>query len=465
MADKQKTIKEPVTLKGKGLHTGLQVELTICPAEENYGIKFLRTDLEGEPVLEALADYVVDTSRGTTIEKNGVRVSTIEHVMASLVGNGIDNAIIKVNAPETPIMDGSSKYFVEAIQKVGTVEQNADRNYFVIKEKIVFTDPKGNIEIVAYPDDELKVDVLIDYNSKVLGNQYARMRSVSEFNEEIGPCRTFVFFHELEFLLKNNLIKGGDLENAIVIMEREVPQVELDRIADLFNKPRIHVKPEGFLNNLDLRFQNEPARHKLLDMVGDLALTGQPIKGKIVAIRPGHHANTEFAKVLKKMARREALKGSAPEYDLNQQPLLNIMQIQKILPHRPPFLLIDKIISMDERSVVGVKNVTMNEGFFIGHFPDEPVMPGVLQVESMAQVGGILVLNSVPDPENYLTYFLKIDRVKFKRKVVPGDTLIFKLEFIEPIRRGIASMFGQAYVGDTLVLEGELTAQITKIKN
>jgi UDP-3-O-[3-hydroxymyristoyl] N-acetylglucosamine deacetylase/3-hydroxyacyl-[acyl-carrier-protein] dehydratase len=398
------------------------------------------------------------------LEQNGARVSTIEHVLAALTGMGIDNALLKITGPEMPIMDGSSREIVEEIKKVGVVKQTAERVFYVIKEKLVYSDPEHGIEIAAFPDDTFSIDVLIDYNSRVLGHQFAQLQNIGDFEEQIAPCRTFVFFHELEILLKNNLIKGGDLQNAIVIMEKEAPQEELDRIADLFNKPRIHVKPEGILNNLDLHFTNEPARHKLLDLVGDLALVGRRIKGKIVARRPGHHANTELAKTIRKLARKDALKPNVPEYDVNQAPLLNILQIQKILPHRPPFLLVDKIIEMDETSVVGLKNVTMNEGFFVGHFPDEPVMPGVLQIEAMAQVGGILVLNSVPDPDNYLTYFLKIDRVKFKRKVVPGDTIIFRLDLLEPIRRGIAIMFGQAFVGNQLVMEGELMAQITKIK-
>lgn len=464
MADKQRTIQQAVSLKGKGLHTGVEVEVTICPAEVNTGYVFQRTDLEGQPKVEAIADNVTDTSRGTTIAQKGVKINTIEHVMAALSGMGIDNALVKVDGPEMPILDGSSRLVVNEIAKVGTVEQGAERNYFIIREKTIFRDEKNNIEIVAYPDDGFSIDVMIDYNSRVLGHQYAKLINLEDFEKQIAPCRTFVFFHELEPLLKNNLIKGGDLENAIVIMEREVQQIELDRIADLFNKPHVKVKPEGFLNNLDLQFTNEPARHKLLDMVGDLALLGPRIKGKIIAMRPGHHANTEFAKMLRKQYKKEMLKPAAPVYDPNQQPVLNINQIKNILPHRPPFLLIDKIIHLDGSSVVGVKNVTMNEGFFVGHFPDEPVMPGVLQVEAMAQVGGILVLNTVPDPENYLTYFLKIDQVRFKRKVVPGDTLIFKCVLNEPIRRGIANMTGMAFVGDQLVMEGVLMAQITKMK-
>jgi len=464
MLEKQTTLKGDIRLTGKGLHTGVDVNITICPAPENTGYVFIRTDLEGEPKIEAIAENVVDTSRGTSIEQNGNRVTTVEHVLASLSGLGIDNAYIKVNGPEVPILDGSAKLFVEEIQKVGIEIQEAERGFYVIKEKLVYTDAERGIEIAAYPDESFSIDVLIDYNSKVLGNQYAQLTNLGEFAEQVAPCRTFVFFHELEILLKNNLIKGGDLENAIVIIEQEVKQEELDRIADLFNKPRVHVKTEGFLNNVDLRFHNEPARHKLLDLMGDLALVGRRIKGKIVAKRPGHLANTELAKIIRKMARKEAMKPNVPRVDFKQTPLYDINQIRNILPHRPPFLLIDKIMQMDENSVVGIKNVTMNEEFFVGHFPEEPVMPGVLQIEAMAQVGGIFVLNTVPDPENYTTYFLKIDRVKFKRKVVPGDTLVFRLELLEPIRRGIASMFGQAFVGENLVMEGELLAQIVKQK-
>lgn len=461
---KQQTLKEPIVFKGKGLHTGQQVEMTICPASVNHGIKFQRVDLESRPTIDAVADYVTATSRGTTLEQNGAKVSTLEHLMAALSTMGIDNALVQINAPEVPILDGSAKAYAEAIQKAGVVEQEADRWYFEVKEKISYKDEATGKEITILPDDEFSVEVMIDFNSKVLGNQYARMTQVGDFAEQIAPCRTFVFLHELEPLLKNNLIKGGDLENAIVVVEQAVPQDELNRLASLFNKPSIERIPEGYLNNLELRFPNEPARHKLLDVLGDLALVGFPIKGKVIANKPGHFTNTELAKVIRKIAKKAYLKPAAPQYDPNKEPVLDINGIRKTLPHRPPFLLVDKIIECTDTSVVGVKNVTMNEPFFVGHFPDEPVMPGVLVIEAMAQVGGLLALGSVPDPENYSTYFLRIDKVRFKKKVVPGDTLIFQLELIEPIRRGIVLMSGRAFVGDTLVTEAELMAQIAKNK-
>ncbi len=464
MTIKQRTIQKPVSVRGKGLHTGIDVELTFNPAPENFGYKFKRVDIESNPIISAVAENVVDTSRGTTIEEKGFRVSTIEHVMAALAGMKIDNVLIEVNGPETPIADGSSMIFVNALKESGIVELEADRKFYVIKEKIVYSDTQRGVEIVIFPDDHLSIDVMIDYNSKVLGHQYALINSLDDFETEIAPCRTFVFLHEVEFLLKHNLIKGGDLNNAIVIMDRQVTQEELDRLAELFGKPKIAVKPEGILNNLDIHFSNEPARHKLLDLIGDLALIGTGIKGRIVATRPGHSANTEMAKTLRQLIKREALKGEVPRYDPNKAPLFNTNQIKQFLPHRPPFLLIDKIMSMDEKTIIGIKNVTINEPFFMGHFPDEPVMPGVLQIEAMAQVGGVLVLNTVPDPENYITLFLKIDKVKFKRKVVPGDTLIFKCDLIGDIRRGIATMWSQAFVGDTIVCEGEMTAQIVKNK-
>jgi len=464
MAEKQKTVAKEITLSGKGLHTGLFVNMIIKPAEANHGIRFMRVDLEENPVVHAIADNVIDASRGTTLDENGVRIATLEHLMATLVGLGIDNALVELDGPEVPIFDGSAKQLYEAITNAGIKELEADKKYFELKERVEFIDVDKGIEIVAFPDDHFSITVQIDYNSKVLGNQYASLNSLADFGKEIAPCRTFVFLHELEALVKHNLIKGGDVDNAIVIVDRQVSQDELDKLSALFNKPKVSVQPEGVLNNIELRFRNEPARHKLLDMIGDLGLVGMPIKARIIASRLGHHANTEFAKMLRKIIKKESLKPSVPKYNPNDPPILDINQIMKVLPHRPPFLLVDKIILRTETMIAGIKNVTMNEPFFVGHFPSEPVMPGVLIVEAMAQCGGLLALNTVTDPENYLTYFLKIDKVKFKKKVVPGDTLIFKLELIEPIRRGIVSMWGQAFVGDTVVTEAELCAQISKVK-
>ena len=464
MSKKQKTIKKAVTLSGKGLHTGLQVDVTFKPAPANHGYVFKRTDLENQPLIHARAENVTDTSRGTTISENGAKIGTIEHLIAALYGLEIDNVLMEINGPEAPIIDGSSKFVVKALKEAGLVDQQEDKNYYEITEKISYTDPDKQIEITIFPDDRFSAHVMIDYDSRVLGNQYATLDDLHNFEHEVAPCRTFVFFHELEFLLKNDLIKGGDLENAIVILEHEVPQEELDRIADLFNKPRVKRNSEGVMNNLELYFINEPARHKLLDLIGDLALIGRPVKGRVVATRPGHYANNLFARKISNIIKQEETKSYLPEYDLTKTPVLNVRQIMDLLPHRPPFLLVDKIVAMTATAIIGVKNVTMNEGFFVGHFPDEPIMPGVLQVEAMAQVGGILVLSSVPDPENYATYFLKIDKVKFKRKVVPGDTIVFKLEYLAPLRRGIVYMRGQAFVGDELTMEGEMMAQIAKNK-
>ncbi|MDR1156547.1 MAG: bifunctional UDP-3-O-[3-hydroxymyristoyl] N-acetylglucosamine deacetylase/3-hydroxyacyl-ACP dehydratase [Bacteroidales bacterium] len=465
MLVKQQTLQKPVSVKGKGLHTGIEVELTLRPASNNHGYKFKRLDLEGQPVISAIADHVTDTSRGTTIEENGVKVSTIEHVLAALWGMGVDNALIEINGPEMPIMDGSAGPFVELVKEAGVIELDAVRKYFEVKERIVYADKARGVEIAIYPDDHFSIDVMIDYNSRTLGHQYAMLTGMDDFKTEIAPCRTFVFLHELELLLQHNLIKGGALDNAIVIVDRPAGQAELDRLAGLFNMPKIQVKPEGILNNLELHFSNEPARHKLLDLIGDFALIGKQIKGRIVATRPGHAANNQMARMLRQIIKKEMAKALIPKYDPNQPPALNIEQIKNTLPHRPPFLMVDKIVSLTETTVVGVKNVTMNEPFFVGHFPSQSVMPGVLIVEAMAQVGGLLVLGSVPDPENYLTFFLKIDKVKFRKMVVPGDTLVIRMELVGEIRRGIATMMAQAYVGETLTTEAELTAQIVKVKN
>lgn len=462
--EKQRTISRPISLRSKGLHTGLEVELTFNPAPENHGIVFQRIDLPDKPLVHAFAEHVTETSRGTILVEKGVKVATVEHVMAAIFGMRIDNLLITLNGPETPIMDGSSLRFVEALRQAGIIEQNAERRYFTVTEKIVYAEPEKGIEITLFPDDHLSIDVMIDYNSKVLGNQYATLSSLNEFESQVAMCRTFVFLHELEFLLKNNQIKGGDLDNAIIIIDRPVEQAELDRLAELFDKPKIHVKPEGILNNIDIHFPNEPARHKLLDIIGDLGLVGMPIQAKVVAKRPGHHANTQLAKILRNKIKEVKKKPAVPKVDFNKTPIMNVNQIMKLLPHRPPFLLVDKIYELSDTHVVGIKNVTMNEDFFVGHFPGEPIMPGVLQVEAMAQVGGVLALRQVPDPENWLTYFLKIESVKFKKMVVPGDTIVFRLDLAEPIRRGIVHMTGQAYVGDNVVMEADMMALIEKVK-
>ena len=464
MSEKQRTLAKEISLTGYGLHTGNSVTITFKPAPVNHGYKFCRVDLPGKPLIDALAEHVTDTSRGTTLVQNNASVATIEHVLAAFHGLRVDNALIELNGPEAPIMGGSAWMFVEAIKEAGIIDQKEDRNYFVIKQKITFSDEEHGVDLIVYPDDHFSVNVLIDYNSKILGNQYSILDSIDDFEEKICKSRTFVFFHELEPLYNKGLIKGGDLDNAIVILEKEVKQSEIDRIAKLFNRPGINTHKAGILNNTELRYPNEPARHKLLDIMGDIALVGHPIKGKIVATRPGHYANTRLAKIIRQEMKKALSKRDIPVYDATQPPVFTIEDIKKRLPHRFPFLMVDKIIALDESSIVGIKNVTFNESFFQGHFPDEPIMPGVLLVEALAQTGGLLVLSSVEEPEKYSTYFLKIDKIKFKHKVVPGDTVILKMEFADVMRRGIATMFGQAFVGNILVLEGEMTAQVVKNK-
>jgi len=464
MSEKQRTLAKETSLNGKGLHTGINVTITFKPAPANHGYKFCRIDLPGKPIIDGLAEHVTDTSRGTTLVQNNASVQTIEHVLAALHGLRIDNALIELNGPEAPIMGGSSWKFVDAIKEAGIVDLKEDRNYFVVKQKITYSDEEHGVDLIVYPDDHFSINVLIDYNSRILGNQYAILDSIDDFEKEVSRSRTFVFFHELEPLFKMGLIKGGDLDNAIVILEKEVDQAEIDRIAKLFNRPGISTHTAGVLNNTELRYPNEPARHKLLDIVGDLALVGHPIKGKVVATRPGHLANTRLAKLMRQEMKKALSKKDVPVYDPSQPPVFSIEEIKKRLPHRFPFLLVDKVIALEESFIVGIKNVTFNESFFQGHFPKEPVMPGVLLVEALAQTGGLLVLSTVDEPEKYSTYFLKIDKVKFKSKVVPGDTVILKMELTDLIRRGIVTMFGQAFVGNKLVLEGELTAQVIKNK-
>jgi UDP-3-O-[3-hydroxymyristoyl] N-acetylglucosamine deacetylase/3-hydroxyacyl-[acyl-carrier-protein] dehydratase len=458
----QHTIKKSVTVAGVGLHTGQEVEMTFHPAPPNHGFKFKRIDLEGAPIIEADADLVVETARGTTISKGNARVSTIEHTLAALVGMGVDNALIELNASETPIMDGSSKVFVEAISAVGLEEQDAEREWITIKENISYRDPSRNTEMMLIPADEYQVTVMIDFDSKILGQQHATLNHISEFKDEFSSSRTFAFLHELEMLYDNNLIKGGDLNNAIVIVDKEVSDSEMEKLKKMFHKDTVTVRKEGILNNLELHHVNEPARHKLLDVVGDLALVGKPIKGKVIANRPGHSSNVEFARLIKSYYKSKKNILSVPGYDPDKPAVIDINQINKMLPHRYPMLLVDKVIEITDKYVIGIKNVTFNEAYFQGHFPNNPVMPGVLQIEALAQAGGIFVLNQVPDPENYDTYFLKIDKVKFKKKVLPGDTLILKMELMQPIRRGICEMKASAFVGSTLVTEGELTAQVVK---
>jgi UDP-3-O-[3-hydroxymyristoyl] N-acetylglucosamine deacetylase / 3-hydroxyacyl-[acyl-carrier-protein] dehydratase len=464
MSATQKTIRKSVAVRGSGLHTGQEGVMTFIPAPENHGIKFKRVDLDPQTIIDADIDHVVGTARGTTIQQNGAKVYTIEHVLAALMGLGIDNILIELDMEEIPIKDGSSKFFVEALEKAGIQAQKAPREYFVIKEPILLEIPEKKVTILAEPSEGFSIDVVIDFETKVLGEQKASLSNIENFKNEISHCRTFVFLHELEYLLGNNLIKGGDLDSAIVFVNRAVSQEELNRLADLFKKPRVKVKEEGILNNLDLHFENEPARHKLLDVIGDLALLGKPIKGHITAYRPGHHTNTEFAKVLKIHSNNVKTMTKKPPFDIYADPVYDINDIKKLLPHRSPFLLVDKVLEVSDKYIVAVKNVTMNEPFFTGHFPDEPLMPGVLQVEAMVQAGGIFILQQVDQPELYSTYFLKINDTRFRHKVVPGDVIVFVIELEGKMKRGICSMKGKAYVGNKLVMEGQMTAQIVKNK-
>src|ERR1700709_838988 len=459
---KQRTIKEAVSVSGTGLHTGERVTMTFNPAPENHGYKFRRVDIAGSPIIDADVDNVTDTSRGTTISQNGASVSTIEHVLAALVGLELDNVLIDLDGPETPIMDGSSIQFVDAIITMGMAEQEADREYYHIPYNIHYSEPERKVEMVAMPLDDYRFTCMVDYNSQVLGSQHASISTISEFNKEIATCRTFCFLHELEMLLKHNLIKGGDLNNAIVVVDKDVDDEELAHLAKIFNRKDIKVAPQGILNNIELRHQNEPARHKLLDMIGDLELVGVPLRGHIMAARPGHAANIAFAKKIKGLIKKERSRKHIKIYDPNVKPVYDTVDIMKILPHRQPMLMIDKILEISKNHVVGLKNVTINEEIFKGHFPGQPLFPGVLQIEAMAQTGGILVLNTVPDPENYITLFLKIENARFKDKVVPGDTLIFHCNLLAPIRRGIAQMKGIGMVGERIVVEAELMAQIVR---
>ena len=459
---KQNTLAASFSLQGKGLHSGLNIEVSFNPAPENHGYKIKRVDLPEQPVIDAVAENVINTQRGTVIGRKDIQISTIEHAMAALYAMGVDNCLIEVNAPEFPILDGSARHYVEEIQKVGLQEQNVARDYYIVKHKVEVKDEETGASIMLLPDDHFCVNTLISFNSPVLNNQFATMNDVKDFPTEIAASRTFVFVRELEMLLQNNLIKGGDLDNAIVIYDQKVSQEALDKLADMMNVPHQNIQELGYINNEPLVFDNEPARHKLLDVIGDIALIGKPIKGRVIATRPGHSINNKLARIIRKQIKLNDVQ--APIYDPNAEPVMDINRIRELLPHRYPFLLVDKIIELGKNYIVGVKNITTNEPFFQGHFPQEPVMPGVLQVEAMAQTGGLLVLNTVDEPERYSTYFMKIDGVKFRQKVVPGDTLILRLELLAPIRRGISTMKGYVFVGDKLVSEAEFMAQIIKNK-
>lgn len=459
---KQNTLADSFSLEGKGLHTGLNIHITFNPAPKNHGYKIKRTDLPEQPIIDAVAENVINTQRGTVIGKKDIQISTIEHAMAALYAAGVDNCLIEVDAPEFPILDGSSRFYTEGISKVGLKKQTANKQYYIVKHKIEVKDEETGASIMILPEDNFSVNVLVSYNSPVLTNQYAVMDDLSQFPSEISASRTFVFVREIEMLIQNNLIKGGDLDNAIVIYDQKVSQDSLDKLADMMNQPRKSAEELGYISNNPLVFDNEPARHKLLDVIGDIALIGRTLKGRIIATHPGHSINNKLARMIRKEIKLNEVQ--APVYDPNKAPVMDINRIRELLPHRYPFLLVDKIIEIGDNYIVGIKNITANEPFFQGHFPQEPVMPGVLQVEAMAQTGGLLVLNSVEEPERYSTYFMKIDGVKFRQKVVPGNTLILRLELLAPIRRGISTMKGLVFVGDTLVSEAEFMAQIIKNK-
>lgn len=459
---KQLTLKAPFTVKGKGLHTGLSLEAVFEPAPDNHGYKIQRVDLEGQPTIDAVAENVVHTERGTVVARGEVSISTIEHAMAALYAAGIDNVLIKINGPEMPILDGSAREFVEGIEAVGVEEQKSDKDFYIVKQKVEIKDEATGASIVVLPDDDFSVDVMVQFDSPVLSNQYASLDNLEQFGREIASSRTFVFVREVEPLVNANLIKGGDLDNAVVIYDYEMPQSQLDKLADLMGVPHKEVTEFGFIQSTPLVYPNEPARHKLMDVLGDLALIGRPLKGKVIAMRPGHAINTQFAKKIRKEIKRQDVQ--APVYDPNKTPILDNNRIRELLPHRYPFLLVDKVIEKGENYIVGVKNITANEPFFPGHFPQEPVLPGVLQIEAMAQTGGLLVLSTVDKPEQYSTYFMKIDNVKFRQKVVPGDTLLFHVSFMTELRRGCAMMKGYAFVGEKIVSECEFMAQIIKNK-
>jgi UDP-3-O-[3-hydroxymyristoyl] N-acetylglucosamine deacetylase/3-hydroxyacyl-[acyl-carrier-protein] dehydratase len=459
--DKQHTLSESISISGTGLHTGVLVDMTLQPANPGFGIQFQRVDLPNQPLIKADCDLVTDTSRGTTLQVGDAKVSTVEHILAALVGLGVDNLLIELNGPEIPIMDGSSAPFIDAIEKVGVLEQDAAKAWYSIDENIFHYDEDKRVEMVALPALDYQITTLIDFNSPVLGTQHAALKTIKDFKSEISPCRTFCFLHELETLLEHDLIKGGDINNAIVVVDKPVTQEEMTRLAKVFKRDKIEVKSEGYLNNLELRFPNEPARHKLLDVIGDLALIGYPIKARIIANRPGHSSNVEFAKKIKQYIKKNKNIKDVPVYDPSATPVYTLEQIEKTLPHRHPFLLVDKIIELTDTSIVGVKNVTFNEWFFPGHFPGNPVMPGVLQIEALAQTGGILCINAMPKGQ-YDTYFLKIDNCKFKQMVKPGDAMILKMELTAPIRRGICEMRGTVYVNGKVATEADLVAQVVK---